>query len=139
MTKSYLELIEIPDYDSRLEYLLLNGFVGEPTFGSKRYLNQKFYNSYEWQKFRRRIIIRDQGCDLAHPDYPLSEGNKLLIHHINPITIDDIVNRNPMVLDPNNVVCVSHMAHEAIHFGDVKLIKDMRPADRKPNDTIPWR
>lgn len=139
MTLTYLEMINLPTFDERLEYLLLKSRVGDPTFGSRRYVNQQFYQSYEWRQFRRRIILRDQGCDLAHPDFPIPDGIKYLIHHINPITIDDIIEHRPCVLDPNNVVLVSFLTHEAIHFGDIDLIKTSRPAERTPNDTIPWR
>lgn len=139
MTLTYLEMIELPTFEERVQYLFLNGRVAETTFGSKRYLNQEFYRSILWKDFRRRIIMRDQGCDLAHPDYPISEGNRFLIHHINPITIDDILNNRPCVLDPNNVVLVSFMTHETIHFGDMNLIKAQQPTIRTPNDTVPWR
>lgn len=139
MTKSYLELIEIPDYSSRLEYLMLNGFVGEKTFGRDRYINQVFYNSYEWRSFRKRIIIRDHGCDMAHKDYPINKGTKLLIHHINPITIDDIINKDFKILDPNNVVCVCHATHELIHFACGDYLEKTKPIIRSPNDTVPWR
>jgi len=139
MTLTYLEMINLPTFDERLEYLLLKSRVGDPTFGSRRYVNQQFYQSYEWRQFRRRIILRDEGCDLAHPDFPIPDGTKYLIHHINPITIDDIIEHRPCVLDPNNVVLVSFLTHEAIHFGDMDLIKTSRPAERTPNDTIPWR
>lgn len=139
MTLTYLEMMSIPDFEDRVSYLLLKGQVGEETFGSKRYLNQQFYNSQVWRNFRRRIIIRDQGCDLAHEDHPISEGCKFLIHHINPITIDDILEGRPSVMDPNNVVCVSFDTHEAIHYGDLDLIRSKQPILRTPNDTIPWR
>lgn len=139
MTLTYLEMMSIPDFEDRVNYLLLKGRVGEETFGSKRYLNQQFYNSQVWRNFRRRIIIRDQGCDLAHKDHPISEGCKFLIHHINPITIDDILEGRSIVMDPNNVVCVSFDTHEAIHFGDLNLIRSKQLITRIPNDTIPWR
>lgn len=139
MTLTYLEMMSIPDFEDRVSYLLLKGHVGEETFGSKRYLNQQFYNSQVWRNFRRRIIMRDQGCDLAHEDHPISEGCKFLIHHINPITIDDILEGRSTVMDPNNVVCVSFDTHEVIHFGDLDLIHAKQPIIRTPNDTIPWR
>jgi hypothetical protein len=136
---TYLEMMEIPDFESRVEYLFLNGRVGEKTFGPRRYLNQEFYRSRIWRDFRRRIIMRDQGCDLAHPDYPIQEHDKFLIHHLNPITLDDILNNRACVLDPNNCVLVSFITHEAIHFGDMSIIKAHQPIERIPNDTIPWR
>lgn len=136
MIKSYSELIEIPNYFDRFEYLKIGGHVGESTFGSNRYLNQALYRSYEWKKFRRDMIIRDNGCDMADPDHEIS--GIILLHHINPITIDDVVNDRFKVFDPDNVVCVSHKTHEAIHYGDDSLLPKGLII-RRPNDTIPWR
>ena len=134
--KTYSELIAIDDFLDRYEYLRIGGTVGESTFGSNRYLNQILYRSYDWKKFRREMIIRDNGCDLAHPDYEI--GGIIILHHINTITIDDVKNRRRCVFDPENVVCVSHRTHEAIHYGDdTLLMKD--PVVRRPGDTIPWR
>ncbi len=134
--RSYHELITIPNYLERFEYLNLNGKVGKETFGYDRYLNQILYRSDEWKKFRRKIIQRDLGRDMAHPDHEIM--GRVLVHHINPITVQDIVDRSFKVFDPDNVVLVSHITHEAIHYGDNSLlIKD--PVIRKPNDTCPWR
>ena len=113
MIRTYDELITIPTFEERYEYLKLKSGVGVATFGSDRYLNQVLYTSPEWKSFRNRIILRDNGCDLAMEDRAIF-GN-ITIHHLNPITVDDVVNRNPMVFDPNNVVCVSHNTHNAIH------------------------
>lgn len=137
MIRTYQELIVLPTFDERLEYLFLNGQPGSATFGSHRHLNQTLYHSYEWQKFRREIVVRDKGCDLAHPDYPINKG--LYIHHLNPITIENILNRDLCVFDPNNVVCVSFDTHQMIHYGNMDIVKSRRPADRTPNDTVPWR
>ncbi len=134
--RRYSELIELETFEERFEYLKLNGVVSEETFGTYRYLNQKFYTSSEWRRFRRDIIIRDEGCDLAFPGREIH--SKILIHHLEPITKRDIINRSELVMDPENVVCVCHNTHEAIHYGTLDLI----PSDyvpRKPNDTIPWR
>lgn len=139
MTKTYTEMISYQDYADRLEYLLLYSQIGDPTFGQDRYINQHFYNSYKWQKFRRQIILRDQGCDLAHPDFPISKGTKLLIHHINPITLEDLINERPCLTDPDNAVCVAFMTHQAIHFANKDMILSRNPIERQPNDTIPWR
>lgn len=139
MTKSYSELIEIPEYADRLEYLMLYGHVGDPTFGRDRYINQIFYRSYEWQKFRRNIIVRDHGCDMAHEKFPILDGTKLLIHHINPITLEDIEKRSEKLINPENVVCVAFMTHQAIHFCSKDLILNMQPIVRTENDTCPWR
>lgn len=135
-SKSYLELIEIPTFEERFEYLSLKGVVGRETFGYDRYLNQALYSSKEWRDFRRRIIIRDNGCDLACEGYEMQNG--ILIHHINPITIDDIINRRPIIFDPNNVVCVSHNTHNAIHYGDKGLLITT-PIERTAYDTCPWK
>lgn len=134
--KTYRELIAMDDFLDRYEYLKIGGTVGESTFGSNRYLNQILYRSYDWKKFRREMIIRDNGCDLAHPDYEI--GGIIILHHINPITIDDVKNRRRCVFDPENVVCVSHRTHEAIHYGDDTLLMK-GPVVRRPGDTIPWR
>lgn len=136
MIKSYTELIRIPEFLDRFEYLKIGGYVGEATFGSKRYLNQTLYQSAEWRKVRDKVIIRDDGCDLAHPDYSI--GGKVYIHHINPITQDDIEKRRSWVLDPENLICVSHRTHEAIHFGDAELLKRSQLIERRPGDTILW-
>lgn len=134
--KSYSELITIPDFLDRFEYLKLKGSIGQETFGHTRYLNQILYRSYEWKRFRQEIIIRDDGHDLAHPDREI--GGLIIVHHINPITIDDVRYHRSCVFDPDNVVCVAHITHEAIHYGDEGLLmKD--PIIRRPNDTIPWR
>lgn len=137
--KTYSELITLKDYSDRLEYLLLYSQVGDPTFGRDRILNQTFYSSPEWKRFRRQIIIRDHGCDLAHEDFPVTHSTKLLIHHINPITMDDIQNRSTKLMDPDNVVCVTFETHQAIHFANKDLILMQKPIERTPHDTIPWR
>ena len=134
--KSYSELITLPTFEERFEYLRLNGIVGSETFGHDRYLNQTLYRSPEWKRFRHKIIIRDNGCDLACEGYEIYE--KVLIHHINPITIKDILERNPMVFDPENVVCTILNTHNAIHYGDDSLIIKV-PIQRHKNDTCPWR
>ena len=134
--RSYHELIEIPGYLDRFNYLKLDGTVGRETFGYDRYLNQILYTSDAWRRFRREIIKRDLGCDMAHKDYEIPK--RAIVHHINPITIEDVINRHPKIFDPDNVILVSHMTHEAIHYGDDSLLmKD--PIVRTPNDTCPWR
>ena len=136
MSKSYHEMVKLKTFKERYEYLKLSGRIGNVTFGCDRYLNQVFYNSKEWKNFRNQIIIRDNGCDLGI-DGRIITG-KLLIHHINPITKKDILNRSDLLFDEDNVICVSHMTHEAIHYGDSSLLlEDYIP--RRPNDTIPWR
>ena len=135
--KSYSELIKIPTYKERFEYLKLDGIVGKDTFGYDRYLNQAFYNSPEWRRFRRDIIIRDNGCDLACEGYEIR--GKIILHHINPITQDDLIRRRRDVLfDPENIICVTHNTHNAIHYGDANLLIT-GPIERTANDTCPWR
>lgn len=139
LTKTYTELISFPTYEERFKYLSIGGFVGSSTFGSHRYLNQLLYSSSEWKTFRRQIIIRDNGCDLAHQEHPLPVGAKLLIHHINPITADDIINRSPKIFDPENVITTVFDTHQAIHYGDDSFLRANTFVNRKPNDTCPWR
>ena len=134
--KSYSELIRIPTYKERFEYLKLNGIVGKDTFGYDRYLNQAFYNSPEWRRFRRDIIIRDNGCDLACEGYEIR--GKIILHHINPLTHDDLINRREVLFDPENIICVTHNTHNAIHYGDANLLIT-GPIERTANDTCPWR
>lgn len=135
MFKTYSELIQFSSFKDRFEYLKLNGSVGAETFGYDRYLNQALYRSYEWRKFRRDIIARDRGCDLGVDGFDIK--SRLIVHHINPITLEQIENRDPMIFDPNNVVCVSHNTHEAIHYGDESLLpKD--PITRFSGDTKLW-
>lgn len=135
MKKSYNEMIRYQGFLDRFNYLKLHGVVGEETFGSHRYLNQQFYTSKVWRQFRNQIIARDMGCDLADPDRPIDD---IVIHHINPITIEDILSGSDSVLDPNNAVCVSKMTHKALHYGDSNLLVLDQP-ERSPNDTCPWR
>lgn len=135
MFKTYSELIRFSTFKDRFDYLKLNGSVGAETFGYDRYLNQALYRSYEWRKFRRDIIVRDRGCDLGIDGFDIK--SRLIVHHINPITLEQIENRDPMIFDPNNVICVSHNTHEAIHYGDESLLpKD--PITRFSGDTKLW-
>lgn len=135
-SKSYSGLILLPTFKERFEYLNLSGKPGNETFGFDRYLNQRFYVSREWQQFRAKVISRDEGCDLGMPDRPIQ--GKVIIHHINPLTLEDFEEQSDALFDMDNVICVSHNTHNAIHYGDYSLIpKD--PIERKPNDTCPWR
>ena len=135
MIKSYQEMIQFDKFLDRFNYLKLNGRVASETFGDQRYLNQTLYRSAEWKKIRNRVIVRDNGCDLA--DQTRSIYGNILIHHINPITISDILERNPIIFELDNLVCVSPMTHEAIHYGSADLLmKD--PIERKPGDTVLW-
>ena len=134
--KSYSELIRLPTYLERFRYLQINGAVGAETFGYDRYLNQILYRTGEWKRFRRDIILRDNGCDLACDDYEIF--GRILVHHINPITVDDVLNRDPKIFDPNNVITTTLDTHNAIHYGDERLLV-MDPIIRTKNDTCPWR
>ena len=134
--RTYSELITIPTFEERFEYLQLKGSVGKDTFGYDRYLNQVLYRSPEWKRLRNRIIIRDGGCDLACDGYDIYD--KVLIHHLNPITVEDVLARSRKVFDPDNLVCVSHNTHNAIHYGDMDLLVT-GPIIRTKNDTCPWR
>ena len=134
--KTYSELITLPTFEERFEYLQLKGSVGKDTFGYDRHLNQVLYRSPEWKRLRNQIIIRDAGCDLACDGYDIYD--KVLIHHLNPITVEDVLARSRKVFDPDNLVCVSHNTHNAIHYGDVDLLVT-GPIIRTKNDTCPWR
>lgn len=134
--RTYSELTTLPTFIERFEYLKLGGLVGQETFGFDRYLNQTLYRSAEWKRFRRDMIIRDMGCDLAHEDYEIV--GKVLLHHINPITIEDVLNRHYCIFDPDNVICTSLNTHNAIHYGDSSLLVT-EPIIRTKNDTCPWR
>lgn len=137
MTKSYSELLQFDTFEERFRYLKLNGKVGESTFGFDRYLNQVLYNSPEWKRIRRKVIVRDNGCDLGIEDLPIT--GQILIHHINTITEADIVNRSPNLFSLNNLICVSHKTHNAIHFGDESLLPMTKLIERSPNDQCPWK
>lgn len=135
--KTYSELITLPTFEERYRYLKLSGEVGKETFGFDRWLNQVFYNSKEWRTFRRDIIVRDMGCDLGIEGREI--GGRIFIHHIEPIKLDDILHRRIEVLmNPDNVICVSFETHNAIHYGDESLLI-LLPIERTPNDTCPWR
>lgn len=136
MLRTYTELIQIPSFVERFKYLKLGGRVGEETFGYDRYLNQQLYQSYDWKKLRRDIIIRDCGCDLAFPDREIFD--RIYIHHMNPIGPEDILRHSETVLNPEFLICTSKFTHEAIHFGDESLLY-MDPIERRPGDTCPWR
>lgn len=134
--KTYSEAISIQTYLERFRYLQIGGKIGDETFGYDRYLNQTLYRTAEWKRFRREIIVRDNGCDLACDGYEIV-GN-VLVHHINPITVKDIVRRDPKIFDPENVICVSLNTHNAIHYGDESLLM-LGPIERTKNDTCPWK
>lgn len=137
MIRTYSELISIPTYIERFRYLKLSGRIGEDTFGYDRYLNQQLYKSPIWRRLRSQVITRDLGCDLAHPDFEIV--GSIIIHHLNPITKSDVLERSDYLLNPEFLVCVSDNTHKAIHYGDESLLMDFEPVVRVPNDTCPWR
>lgn len=136
MMKAYSELILLPTFAERFQYLKLKGAVGKETFGKSRYLNQLLYRSPEWKRVRRDVVIRDGGCDLGVADCPID--GRVYIHHINPITEDDILNRNPKIFDPNNLISVSFRTHQAIHYGSDEMMKELEFIERAPGDTKLW-
>ena len=134
--RTYSELILLPTFEERFKYLQLNGRVGDDTFGFDRYINQNFYRSAEWKRIRDRIIIRDNGCDLALEGYEIY--GRILIHHMNPITVKDVELSTEYLMNPEYLICVTHNTHNAIHYGDEKLLMK-GPVVRTKNDTCPWR
>lgn len=139
MMKTYTELISLPTFEERFEYLKMNGRVGAETFGYDRYLNQVFYNSHEWRQFRHQIIIRDNACDLGVEDRPILRKGQLLIHHMNPITKQQLIDRDPDLMNPEYViVCMKNPTHEAIHYGDASLLVQNDLIVRTKGDTCLW-
>lgn len=134
--KTYSELITLPTFKERYKYLQLSGSVGEETFGFDRYVNQKFYGSQEWKRVRDFVIIRDNGCDLGVEGYDIH--GKILIHHMNPIRIDDIRFLSEYLMNPEYLISTTLSTHNAIHYGDESLLM-AEPIERTPNDTCPWK
>lgn len=135
--RTYSELITLPTFEERFEYLKLDGKVGEDTFGFDRYFNQQLYSSPEWKEIRRKVIIRDEGCDLAIPDREIF--GKIIVHHMNPMSLEDIEEHNPDIFDPEFLITTVKRTHDAIHYGDASLLIESKPIVRSPNDTCPWR
>ena len=136
--RSYSEMLKLKTFMERFEYLKLDGQVGTDTFGWQRWLNQVFYHSKEWIEFKRDMIIRDLGCDLACEGHEISKGVPVYMHHINPIEASDIESRSTKLLDPENTVTTIFRTHNAIHYGNRDGVIDL-PTERSPNDTCPWR
>ena len=134
--RTYSELSKLKTFKERFTYLCLNGFVGKETFGFDRYLNQVFYKSAKWRSIRDFVIVRDNGCDLGIEGREIY--GKIIIHHMNPITIQDIEQESDFLLDPEFLISTVHETHNAIHYGDENLLI-LAPIERKPNDTCPWR
>lgn len=135
LIRTYSELLTMPTFETRFNYLSLQGKVGHETFGANRYLNQKFYNSREWRQIRNHVIIRDGGCDLGIPGYDIYD--RIYVHHMNPITIDDIENNYDLLINPEFLICTSFDTHQAITYGNQNnLFK--RPLERRKGDTRLW-
>lgn len=135
MIRTYRELRKLNSFEERYDYLRLKGDVGRSTFGFDRYLNQMLYRSRRWLRTRDEIIIRDEGCDLGISGYDIF--SKIIIHHMNPLSIDDIEDAKDEIFDPEFLICTSHRTHMAIHYGDESLLAKA-PIIRRPGDTIPW-
>ncbi len=136
MIKTYSELSKIKNFEKRYEYLRIGGKVGAETFGFDRYLNQIFYRSVEWKSIRNFVIIRDNGCDLGMEGYDI--GSRIIIHHMNPLSKDDILGKSDLLLNPDYLICTQLSTHNAIHYGDSSLLSAM-PIERSKNDTCPWK
>ena len=134
--RTYSELITLSTFKERYEYLKLDGRVGEDTFGWDRYLNQIFYKSKEWNRIRDQVIFRDLGCDLALKGFEIH--GRILIHHMNPISRSDILDRSEFLLNPEYLICTTKATHDAIHYGDLDSLHN-EPVIRTKNDTCPWR
>lgn len=135
--KTYSELSKFSKFEDRFNYLKLDGVVGKDTFGFDRIFNQRFYKSIEWKKIRDYVIIRDNGCDLGVPGHEIY-GNLIIVHHLNPISLEDIERKSDYLLDPEFLITTIHRTHNAIHYGDEKLLITS-PIERIKNDTCPWK
>ena len=133
--RSFTELAQLKTFEDRYRYLRLRGIVGNPTFGSERYLNQQFYRSQQWKRVRNHVIARDEGCDLGVYGYEIHD--RIYIHHMNPMTVEEIYHGDSSILDPEFLISTTHRTHNAIHYGDEKLL--IQPlVERRPGDTLLW-
>lgn len=135
--RTYSELMTLTTFEERFKYLQLNNGVGQESFGFDRYLNQNFYRSKEWKSIRNQIIVRDNGCDLGLDDCPIF--GKVIIHHMNPIRVEDIIDVTDYLCNPEYLICVSHNTHNAIHYGNEEIIRANKFVERTANDTCLWR
>lgn len=133
--RSYPDLLQFDTFEQRFEYLSLKARIGESTFGFERWMNQSFYRSKEWREMRHEIIARDNGCDLGIEGFEIAQ--RPIIHHIIPMTVEDLENDNPLVLDPDNLITTTHNTHNAIHWGDKSILR-LPPVERRPGDTKLW-
>ena len=136
--RTYTELSQLASFEDRFKYLQLNGSVGKDTFGFDRIFNQRFYRSYEWKRVRDYVIVRDNGCDLGVEDRIITRDQKIFIHHMNPIALEDIEKCTEILLDPEYLITTIFSTHNAIHYGDESLLVK-EPIVRSKNDTCPWR
>lgn len=134
-TRSYPDLLELTTFEERFDYLSIKARIGEQTFGFERWMNQAFYRSKEWRDVRREVIIRDEACDLGIPGFDIHD--RALVHHIVPMTVEDLERGNPLVFDPDNLITTTHHTHNAIHWGDKSLLR-VAPPERRPGDTKLW-
>lgn len=137
--RRYSELIQLPTFEERFKYLSVGGTVGLATFGGDRVFNQMFYTSGEWLAFRNKIITRDLGCDLGCTDHEIPNGTTIVIHHLVPLTIDDIKQSSEFLLNPEYAITTTDATHKAIHYGNESYLDRFKIIERKPNDTCPWR
>lgn len=133
--KTYEELSKLKTFDERFRYLILGGTIGEETFGYDRWLNQNFYTSDVWKRLRRKVIIRDEGCDLGIPGLEIK--GRLIVHHMNPVEKLDIIRHSDLLINSDYLICTSISTHNAIHYGDLSILEPY--VERRPNDTCPWR
>ena len=136
--RTYSELMTLDTFEDRFLYLKLDGSIGQDTFGFDRYLNQLFYRSPEWKQIRKFIITRDMGCDLAILDHEII-NQQIIIHHMNPLTKEDIINKSDYLLNPEYLICTTKRTHNAIHYGDERLLDPIIPIVRTKNDQCPWK
>lgn len=134
--RTYTELSKLNTFEERFNYLKLDGVVGKDTFGHDRYLNQLLYTSPQWKKARDQVIIRDNGCDLGSEDHEIQ--GRVIVHHMNPITVEDVMYERPHVFDPEYLISTTHITHNAIHYSDENLLPK-NTVERTKNDTCPWR
>lgn len=137
IVRTYTELSRFPTFEERYAYLRLAGVVGENTFGFDRYLNQRLYRSRAWKTVRNSVIVRDNGCDLGIDDRPIAD--RIIVHHMNPLVVDEIDERDEDIFNPEFLICVSPETHNAIHFGDDNLLMKSEIVNRTPNDTCLWK
>ena len=136
MIRTYEELMSLDTFEERFEYLKLQGEVGEATFGFERYLNQRFYSSWEWKRVRSNVIARDVGRDLALDGHDIR--SRIVVHHMNPMNPDDLIHHNSDVLNPEYLITTQHDTHNAIHYGSFAMIKPVEYVERRPGDTMSW-